>query len=115
MIKVRFGDDEVTSDVSFYRDDNIVTLRGITHAPKTGFTTWRMDGKTQLGDFSDYTTIYRVLNDAIQLSNDGSVYVEPDVLETPEQPSDPQPTQLDRIEAQVLYTALMTDTILEEV
>lgn len=28
---------------------------------------------------------------------------------------DPQPTQLDRIEAQVLYTALMTDTILEEV
>lgn len=28
---------------------------------------------------------------------------------------DPQPTQLDRIEAQVLYTALMTETILEEV
>ena len=28
---------------------------------------------------------------------------------------DPQPTQLDRIEAQALYTALMTDTILEEV
>ena len=28
---------------------------------------------------------------------------------------DPQPTQLDRIEAQVLYTALMTDTLIEEV
>jgi len=25
-----------------------------------------------------------------------------------------QPTQLDRIEAQVLYTALMTDTLIEE-
>lgn len=38
-----------------------------------------------------------------------------DPLPEPEQPSDPQPTQLDRIEAQALYTALMTDTILEEV
>lgn len=37
-----------------------------------------------------------------------------DPLPAPEQ-HDQQPTQLDRIEAQVLYTALMTDTILEEV
>lgn len=28
---------------------------------------------------------------------------------------DPQPTQLDRIEAQALYTALITDTLIEEV
>ena len=26
----------------------------------------------------------------------------------------PQPTQLDKIEAQVLYTALITDTLIEE-
>ena len=30
-------------------------------------------------------------------------------------PPEDKPTQLDRIEAQALYTALMTDTILEEV
>ena len=30
-------------------------------------------------------------------------------------PPEVKPTQLDRIEAQALYTALMTDTILEEV
>ena len=30
-------------------------------------------------------------------------------------PQKQTPTQLDRIEAQTLYTALMTDTILEEV
>ena len=30
-------------------------------------------------------------------------------------PPEATPTQLDRIEAQALYTALMTDTILEEV
>lgn len=29
-------------------------------------------------------------------------------------PSENGPTQLDRIEAQVLYTALMTDTLIEE-
>lgn len=30
-------------------------------------------------------------------------------------PSEVKPTQLDRIEAQALYTALMTDTLIEEV
>lgn len=30
-------------------------------------------------------------------------------------PTDKTPTQLDRIEAQALYTALMTDTLIEEV
>ena len=113
MIKVLFAGENEMREVSFQRTSvNTITLKGIEDAPTAGFTTWRMDGITQLGDFSDYTTIYRVLNDAIQLSNDGSVYVEPTI---PEHPPDPQPTQLDRVEAQVLYTALMTDTILEEV
>ncbi len=44
------------------------------------------DGVTQLGDFSDYTTVYRTLDNAVQLSDDGSVYVEP-------KPEDPQPTE----------------------
>lgn len=30
------------------------------------------------------------------------------------EPTAPEPTQLDRIEAQTMYTALMTDTLLEE-
>lgn len=29
------------------------------------------------------------------------------------EPTDPEPTQLDRVEAQVVYTAMMTDTLLE--
>lgn len=32
----------------------------------------------------------------------------------PEPEPDPEPTQLDRVEAQVTYTAIMTDTLLEE-
>ena len=31
----------------------------------------------------------------------------------PEPEPDPEPTQLDRVEAQVTYTAMMTDTLLE--
>ena len=31
----------------------------------------------------------------------------------PEPEPDPEPTQLDRIEAQITYTAMMTDTLLE--
>lgn len=31
-----------------------------------------------------------------------------------EQIPEPEPTQLDRIEAQMMYTALMTDTLIEE-
>lgn len=36
-------------------------------------------------------------------------------MDTDYTPPESAPTQLDRIEAQALYTALMTDTILEEV
>lgn len=37
----------------------------------------------------------------------------PGVVPTPAPDPDPEPTQLDRLEAQVAYTALMTDTLIE--
>lgn len=90
MIKIKFNDATAMNDVSFTRINNhVVELGGIIDAPITGFTTWRMDGVTQLGDFSGYTTVYRVLNNAVQLSDDSSVYIEPEVPE----PGDPQPTK----------------------
>ena len=109
MINIKFNNKETFEEVEFSRNENIITLNGITTENNSGFKTYRMSGE-QLGDFSDYTTIYRVLDGEVQYSNDGSVYVEPTI---PEQPSVPQPTQLDRIEAQVTYTAMMTDTMLE--
>ena len=76
MIKIRYNNKNTFEEVTFYRDGNIVTMSPTT--PNTsGFTTWRMDGETQLGDFSDFTTVYRVDGDSITYSNDGSVYVEP--------------------------------------
>lgn len=41
-------------------------------------------------------------------SSDGSVIIEDDGAD-----QIPEPTQLDRIESQLMYTAMMTDTLLE--
>ena len=76
MIKIRYNNRNTFEEVTFYRDGKIVTMTPTT--PHTsGFTTWKLDGKTQLGDFSDFTTIYKVDGDSVTYSNDGSVYVEP--------------------------------------
>ena len=90
MIKIKINASDEIREVTFSRhSEHVIELGGIADAPTTGFTTWRMDGVTQLGDFSAYTTVYRTLDNAVQLSDDGSVYVEPEVPE----PGEPQPTQ----------------------
>lgn len=112
MILIKFTNSPAKLPTTFSRaSEHIVTLSGITEPNTSGFTTWRLDGETQLGDFSGYTTLYRQLDNGIQLSDDGSVWVAPEPL--PE-PGPAGPTQLDRIEAQAMYTAMMTDTLLQE-
>ena len=76
MISIKYNNKNSFEDVNFTRNGNLVTMTPT--APNTsGFTTWKLDGKTQLGDFSNFTTIYRVDGDSVTYSNDGSVYVEP--------------------------------------
>lgn len=49
----------------------------------------------------------------IVLNEDGTEVVSFTALEVPEIPEpEDQPTQLDRIEAQITYTAMMTDTLI---
>lgn len=82
MIKIKFNNSTSINEVSFKQiSDHIIELGGVTNVPTSGFTTWRMDGITQLGDFSTYTTIYYMLGDIVQLSNDGSTYI---IQETPD-------------------------------
>lgn len=77
MIYINFNGSDELVEVGFTRiNAHVIELRGITKAP-SGFKTWRMDGVTQLGDFSGYVTLYRELENAVQLSDDGSVYVKP--------------------------------------
>ena len=77
MIKVKFNNKSVFENVQFSRIGHTASLEGITEQNTSGFTTWELDGKTQLGDFSDFTTVYKVDGDSVSYSNDGSVYVEP--------------------------------------
>ena len=76
MIKIKYNNKNTFEEVTFSRSNNLVTMSPTTPNP-SGFTTWKLDGKTQLGDFSDFTTVYKVDGDSVTYSNDGSVYVEP--------------------------------------
>ena len=76
MIKIKYNNKNTFEEVTFYRNGNLVTMTP-TSPNSSGFTTWKLDGKTQLGDFSDFTTIYKVDGESVTYSNDGSVYVEP--------------------------------------
>ena len=76
MIKIKYNNKNTFEDVNFSRNENLVTMTPTSPNP-SGFTTWKLDGKTQLGDFSDFTTIYKVDGESVTYSNDGSTYVEP--------------------------------------
>lgn len=91
MILIKYNDSNTFNEVSFIRTSNLVTMTPTT--PNTsGFTTWKLDGETQLGDFSDFITIYKVDGDSVTYSNDGSIYVEP-----------PKPTE-EKLRRQALQT-----------
>ena len=75
MIRIKYNNKNTFEEVSFSRSDNLVTMTPT--APNTsGFTTYKLSSE-QLGDFSDFTTIYKVDGESVTYSNDGSVYIEP--------------------------------------
>ena len=76
MISIKYNNKNTFEDVNFTRNRNLVTMKPTTPNP-SGFTTWKLDGKTQLGDFSEFTTVYKVDGESVTYSNDGSVYIEP--------------------------------------
>lgn len=76
MIKIKFNEIEKPINVSFSIQNNIITLTGNVPQNTCGFVAYTINDIV-LGDYSDFTTIYRVLPDAVQFSNDGSVWVPP--------------------------------------
>ena len=76
MIKIKFNEIEKPVNVSFSMQNNIITLTGNVPKNTSGFIAYTINDIV-LGDYSDFTTIYRVLPDAVQFSNDGSVWVPP--------------------------------------
>lgn len=75
MINIKYNNRNTFEEVSFTRNGNLVTMAP-TIPNTSGFTTWKIDEVTQLGDFSDFTTVYKVDGESVTYSNDGSVYVE---------------------------------------
>ena len=65
---------------------NIIEIKG-TSQNTSGFHLLTDDGSV-FGRYEGYTTLYRIVNDGFQLSNDGSVYVEPEPIE-PVEPYEP--------------------------
>lgn len=80
MIKIKFNNENIFHEVEFSRTEHTVMLRGITEQNTSGFCTYRMSGE-QLGDFSDYKTVYKQGDTYIEYSNDSSVYEEPKKIE----------------------------------
>ena len=76
MIRIKYNNKSTFEEVSFSRLNNLATMTPTT-PNLSGFTTWRLDRVTQLGDFSDFTTVYKVDGNSVTYSNDGSVYIEP--------------------------------------
>lgn len=111
MIWVKFNDSKKRYAVEGHRtSNNIVTLIGDIPHNESGFQTYTYATKMHIGDFSEYKTIYKTLDNGVQFSNDGSKWIEPE----PIKPTKPTTAWSDEIEAQVMWTALMTDTLLEE-
>ena len=76
MIKIKYNNSDIFEEVTFCRIGNLVIITP-TKPNVSGFITWKLDGKTQLGDFSDFDTVYKIDGNSVTYSNDGSVYVEP--------------------------------------
>lgn len=76
MLKIKFNDSAKMYPCEIEQAGNVVTLKGITVKNTSGFISYGSNGRV-LRNRSDYSTIYRVLDNAIQYSNDGSVYEEP--------------------------------------
>lgn len=56
---------------------NIVEIKGDFPIQTDGIQISRDKKPDDIWDYSDYTTVYRVIEGGVQFSNDGSVYVEP--------------------------------------
>ena len=80
MLKIVFNDGKEV--VAFFEktSENIVSI-GNANVNTSGFKAYRESDSMFLGDYSDYTTVYKEDNEKISYSNDGSVYVEPEVPE----------------------------------
>lgn len=100
MINIKFINDEhIHQAVIEQITAHIIEIKGEDIEPNISGFQLLMDNGDVFGEYEDYTTLYRVIDGGFQLSNDESVYVEPEPIE-PEEPY--EPTLQDIQEAKVI-------------
>lgn len=99
MLELKYLNSTTSYEVDFFCvSENIIELHGNFPVENLGFTLSRPN-QNDNWDYSDFTTVYRTLDNGAQFSNDESVYTESDV--TPEipnisfEPYDPTPEELE--------------------
>lgn len=87
MLELKYINLKTSYEVEFSQiSENIIELRGNFPIKSHGFILSR-PGQNDDWDYSNFTTIFRTLENGVQFSNDESVYAEPET--TPELPSIP--------------------------
>lgn len=82
MLNLKYIGSEDFYQVSFKSNSNsLVTITGDFPVERKGFKLYRTEGGKPLGDYSSFVTIYKELDNGAMFSNDGSVYVEPEIVE----------------------------------
>lgn len=80
MLELKYLGSETSYEIEFSKDvPHVCTILGDLPSQTDGFTLSRI-GMDDDWDYSSYTTVYRELESGIQFSDDGSVYVEPEVV-----------------------------------
>lgn len=83
MVNIKFLNEESIHQADVKQiSSNIIEIIG-TEQNVSGFHILNNDNDVT-GKYEDYTTLYRIIDGGFQLSNDGSVYVEPEPIPEPE-------------------------------
>ena len=76
-MKIKYNNSSTFINVEFtVLNEHVCYVIGTNVKSNSGFKAYEDDG-TLLGDWSDYKYVYRILDNGIQYSNDGSQYEEP--------------------------------------
>ena len=95
MLEMKYIGEDTAHQVSFRNlSGHVCELAGDFPVQTAGFTLSRI-GKDDHWDYSSYTTVYQQLENGVQFSNDGSVYVPP---EPAPEPPEPEPPTLEEVQ-----------------
>lgn len=90
MLKIVFNDGKEVVASFEKPSENIVSI-GNTNVNTSGFKAYRLADNMFLGDYSDYITVYKKNESSIEYSNDGSIWVEPQIPEVETGPIETKP------------------------